>query len=170
MQNKKMTITVCTFIVSTAILLQFSTTSIAAQNNSIPCGHLIAQLLKNKNIEAGVVPLRRSDGFNRGIYIKVKDREAITIGFSEFSTGEENLYLLDISGNEIIVYTSDNGDTEIVQGTSIDFNYVFCIINSLLTLSSNISICDETGDQICYVKAFLTLVLNIMNCGTPSAT
>lgn len=156
-------------VISIAVFVFPLTNLNADQTESADSAGNINNILKSKKIEANIVSLNRTDGFTKGISLRGSSIRNIIIGFSNTVDADENFILISLDGNETIVRVASDGSADIIQGDAIDFSYIFCMLDAILTVIDGANAC-TSGDNICYAKVILSFITSVVNCGEPTTT
>ena len=113
--------------------------------------------LRNSGISMKLVRLDRTDGFMFGLSFTGPKKQSIVI-----APGLDRMILVLTGGQEMILQANGTGNMQIIQAT--DGTYVLCVLTAMNSFLTNWSTCQ--GDTVCLLTSIVTLVTDILNCGS----
>ncbi|MEI6125957.1 MAG: hypothetical protein WCQ99_05310 [Pseudomonadota bacterium] len=143
----------------------------AAQTNGTGHNGIIQKYLATRGLQASIISLDRTDGFDKAFSIHGPGNQNLLVGFNQSTEGRDGLFLIVKDGAEAIVSAAGDGIPQLVQAdVTIDLGYILCVIDAVLAVVSDSTACNAgTGDKtICNAQAILRFITTFLNCGQPA--
>ncbi len=157
----------CFAVVGFVVGLFMATHSYAGGRESNLGAELLQSVLEAAGVESEVIPLKRDDGFDEGLFFETPDGSAIILGFNKNGLEIGQPFMLLTMDSEAVAQISIDGalsiisgDTNIVATGLLDF--IECTLNSALDMIEKIRVCEF--DLICIIRSGLESVIAVAEC------